>query len=63
MFSCVFFSFFFQRTYNGYPISAGYFGSYCLDGLAMALWGVYHTTTFDQAVISVVTGPPFLTWD
>lgn len=43
-----------ERTYNGYPISAGYFGSYCLDGLAMALWGVYHTTTFDQAVISVV---------
>jgi len=36
--------------YNGYPVSAGYFGSYSLDGLAMALWSVYHTTSFDEAV-------------
>merc|ERR1719446_1326560 len=38
------------RRYNGYPVSAGYFGSYSLDGLAMALWSVYHTTSFDEAV-------------
>merc|ERR1712039_323536 len=38
------------KLYNGYPVSAGYFGSYALDGLAMALWSVYHTTSFDQAV-------------
>uniref|UniRef100_A0A7S0FH33 ADP-ribosylglycohydrolase n=1 Tax=Pyrodinium bahamense TaxID=73915 RepID=A0A7S0FH33_9DINO len=36
--------------YNGYPVSAGYFGSYSLDGLALALWSVYHTDSFDQAV-------------
>merc|ERR1719218_119387 len=38
------------REYNGYPVSAGYFGSYSLDGLALALWSVYHTTSFDEAV-------------
>merc|ERR1719382_1178960 len=38
------------RKYNGYPVSAGYFGSYSLDGLSMALWSVYHTSSFDEAV-------------
>jgi len=38
------------RSYNGYPVSAGYFGSYSLDGLAMAIWAVYHTKTFDEAI-------------
>jgi len=42
------------RTYNGYPVSAGYFGSYALDGLAMALWAVYHTKSFDEAVVKSV---------
>lgn len=28
------------RSYNGYPVSAGYFGAYCMDGLAMALWAM-----------------------
>jgi ADP-ribosyl-[dinitrogen reductase] hydrolase len=37
-------------TYNGYPVSSGYFGSYSLDGLAMALWAVYHTSSFDEAI-------------
>merc|ERR1712228_524943 len=36
--------------YNGYPVSAGYFGSYSLDGLALAFWAFYHTTSFDEAV-------------
>jgi len=38
------------KRYNGYPVSAGYFGSYSLDGLAMALWAIYHTSSFDEAV-------------
>mmetsp|Transcript_36626 Transcript_36626/g.67133 ORF Transcript_36626/g.67133 Transcript_36626/m.67133 type:complete len:522 (+) Transcript_36626:67-1632(+) len=36
--------------YNGYPVSAGYFGSYALDGLGMALWAVYHSTSFDETI-------------
>lgn len=40
--------------YNGYPVSAGYFGSYSLDGLALALWSVYHTSGFDEAVVKSV---------
>jgi len=42
------------RTYNGYPVSAGYFGSYSMDGLAMALWAVYHTKSFDEAITKSV---------
>jgi ADP-ribosyl-[dinitrogen reductase] hydrolase len=38
------------RSYNGYPVSAGYFGSYSMDGLAMAMWSIYHTKSFDEAV-------------
>eukprot|EP00300_Choanocystis_sp_HF-7_P002968 c12242_g1_i2.p1 GENE.c12242_g1_i2~~c12242_g1_i2.p1 ORF type:complete len:405 (+),score=66.64 c12242_g1_i2:85-1299(+) len=41
-------------TYNGYPVSSGYFGSYCIDGLAMALHSIYHTTNFDDAVLKCV---------
>ena len=41
-------------SYNGYPVSAGYFGSYCMDGLAMALWGIYHTRSFDEAVTKCI---------
>merc|ERR1711862_760067 len=37
-------------SYNGYPVSAGYFGSYSLDGMALALWSVYHTSNFNEAV-------------
>ena len=36
--------------YNGYPVMAEYFGSYCLDGLALALHAVYHTRSFGDAV-------------
>merc|ERR1719420_2845743 len=38
------------NSYNGYPVSAGYFGSYALDGLALALWAVYNTKSFDEAI-------------
>ncbi|CAE7948876.1 tri1 [Symbiodinium sp. KB8] len=41
-------------SYNGYPVSADYFGSYSLDGLAAALWAVYHTRSFDEAVTRAV---------
>ena len=38
------------RQYNGYPVSAGYFGSFCLDGLAIALHAVAATTSFSAAI-------------
>jgi ADP-ribosylglycohydrolase len=40
--------------YNGYPVDSGYFGAYCMDGLAMALWGLYHTTSFADCIRIVV---------
>lgn len=40
--------------YNGHSVSADYFGSYSLDGLAVALWCVYNTTSFDEAVTRAV---------
>ena len=27
--------------YNNYPVESEYFGSYCIDGLAMALYSVF----------------------
>jgi ADP-ribosylglycohydrolase len=42
------------RLYNGYPVSAGYFGSYCMDCLAMALWGFYHSASFSECILAVV---------
>ena len=36
--------------YNGYPNAAGYFGSFCIDGLAMAMHAVATTTSFDRAI-------------
>jgi hypothetical protein len=42
------------QSYNGYPVSPGYFGSFSLDGLALALHCVYHTTSFGEAIAKVV---------
>jgi ADP-ribosyl-[dinitrogen reductase] hydrolase len=42
------------KTYNGYPVSSGYFGSFSMDGLALALWSVYNTTNFNEAVVKSV---------
>merc|ERR1711920_250646 len=42
------------RSYNGYPVSAGFFGSFCMDGLALALWSFYHSQSFDEAVVRCV---------
>ena len=41
-------------SYNGYPVSANYIGSYCLDGLAMALWALFHTQSATEASIRCV---------
>ncbi|CAJ1358689.1 unnamed protein product [Effrenium voratum] len=38
------------HSYNGYPVSARNFGSFAVDGLAVAIWSMYHTTSFDEAV-------------
>ena len=40
--------------YHGYPVSAGYFGSFSLDGLALALHAVYHARAFDDALEAAV---------
>ena len=36
--------------YNGYPNTAGYFGSFCMDAVAIALHCVHATTSFVDAV-------------
>jgi ADP-ribosyl-[dinitrogen reductase] hydrolase len=38
------------HRYNGHPVSAGYFGSYAVDGLAMALHCVSSTTSANAAI-------------
>lgn len=42
------------HDYNGFPVSSGYFGSYSMDALAMALHCFYHTTSFNAAVVKCV---------
>lgn len=39
------------REYNGYPCTSDYFGSYCIDGLAVALWCIYNTAAFAEAIV------------
>ncbi|KAJ3099324.1 hypothetical protein HK100_004912 [Physocladia obscura] len=41
-------------NYNGYPNSAGYFGSYCMDALAIALHSCYTTDGFEQAILKTI---------
>lgn len=36
--------------YNNHRVFADYFGAYCMDGLAIALHSVYHTTSFDRTI-------------
>jgi len=38
------------KTYNGYPVDPCYFGAFSLDGLAIALWSVYHSSDFGEAL-------------
>lgn len=42
------------RSYNGYPVSSGYFGAFSIDGLAMSLHCLYTTTSFNEAIAKVV---------
>lgn len=42
------------QRYNGHPVSAAYFGSYCMDGLSMALWALYGAKSFEGAIYRVV---------
>ena len=42
------------KLYNGYPVSPGYFGSFSMDGLAIALHCVYHTDNFAECICRVV---------
>lgn len=39
-----------RGQYNGYPVLPCYFGSYCMDGLAMALHACYNNNNFLDAV-------------
>jgi len=41
-------------SYNGYPVKLNYFGSYCMDGLAMVLWALWHTADFSSCIQRVV---------
>jgi len=36
--------------YNGHPTIATYFGAYCMDGLAMALWALWNSNSYSSAV-------------
>jgi len=43
-----------DRRYNGHPIIDTYWGAYCMDGLAMALWALWHTDCFSGCILRVV---------
>ena len=40
--------------YNGYPVILVYWGAYCMDGLAMALWALYHSTSFSECLLKTI---------
>ncbi len=40
--------------YNGYPNSLSYYGSYCLDGLALALHSFRHSNSFESCIMKCV---------
>ena len=42
------------RSYNGYPNYPTYFGSYCMDGLSMALHAVYNSVSIGGAITNAV---------
>ena len=43
-----------DRRYNGHPIIDTYWGAYCMDGLAVALWALWHSSSFSQSIMKVV---------
>eukprot|EP01084_Bolivina_argentea_P046330 85316_1 len=42
------------NSYNGYPNTQGYFGSYCMDGLAMGLHSLYNSNSFGETIKNAV---------
>ncbi|CAK9101530.1 unnamed protein product [Durusdinium trenchii] len=42
------------RRYNGHPIIDTYWGAYCMDGLAMALWALWHSKSFSESIMKAV---------
>jgi ADP-ribosylglycohydrolase len=42
------------RTYNGYPVQNNYFGSFSLDALAIALYCVRSTASFNEAIVRCI---------
>eukprot|EP00978_Attheya_sp_CCMP212_P048950 scaffold596929_cov55-Attheya_sp.AAC.3 len=42
------------HKYNGYPVSAAYFGSFSLDAVAMALYCVCNTASFKETVVRCI---------
>jgi hypothetical protein len=42
------------HTYNGYKVSDRYFASFSLDALAMALYCVRSTTSFNEAIVRCI---------
>lgn len=43
-----------EGGYNGYTVSDDYFGSYCMDALAVSLHCLYFSTCFAEAVVRCV---------
>ena len=43
-----------DRRYNGHPIIDTYWGAYCMDGLAVALWALWHSSSFSESIMRVV---------
>ncbi len=41
-------------NYNGYPVSDTYWGSFCIDGFAMALNAIYNSDSFGLAIQNAV---------
>ena len=40
--------------YNGHPVIPSYFGAYCMDGLAMALWAMSQSSSATDGIVKVV---------
>lgn len=39
-----------ENHYNGHPVIPTYFGAYCMDGLAMAMWSLWHSADFSSCI-------------
>ena len=42
------------ESYNGHDVTSVYFGSYCMDGLAMAMWALHGSKNFADCMIRIV---------